>query len=214
MIVAATFAAASRDELGRLARRHVLEHDAQPGEVAHELRRACASTKTRSRSNMSTSASVTSPCSESTTPVLLHRRERWRRALERRHARVRIRRRARRVVLDRDDRARRLRRSRSRPAGVSSVRYSVISGVEAASPARAARPGSGRGRRAPAATVVTGGLRFGMTIARPKTRAVAPTTAASAAPSRRCRCQSSGRRQREAGCGGAREILEYRAIIR
>src|SRR5687768_7909168 len=42
-------------------------------------------------------------------------------------------------------------------------------------------------------TVVTGGRRFGMTIARPNTFAVAPTTAESAAPSRRCRCQSSGR---------------------
>ncbi len=41
--------------------------------------------------------------------------------------------------------------------------------------------------------VVTGGLRFGMMIARPNWRAVCGSTAASMAPSRRCRCQSSGR---------------------
>ena len=43
------------------------------------------------------------------------------------------------------------------------------------------------------AVVVTGGLRFGMMIARPNWRAVSPTTSARASPSRRCRCQSSGR---------------------
>src|SRR5450759_3821192 len=45
---------------------------------------------------------------------------------------------------------------------------------------------------AAAATVVTGGLRFGITIARAKRRAVSGSTALSASPSRRCRCQSSG----------------------
>ena len=44
-----------------------------------------------------------------------------------------------------------------------------------------------------AATVVTGGRRLGMISARPKRRAVSGTTAARAAPSRTCRCQSSGR---------------------
>ena len=41
--------------------------------------------------------------------------------------------------------------------------------------------------------VVTGGFRFGMMIARPNWRAVCGKTAASVAPSRTCRCQSSGR---------------------
>src|SRR5512134_1601672 len=43
------------------------------------------------------------------------------------------------------------------------------------------------------AVVVTGGRRFGITMARANWRAVCGRTAASAAPSRRCRCQSSGR---------------------
>ena len=42
--------------------------------------------------------------------------------------------------------------------------------------------------------VVIGGCRFGITSARPNCRAVNGTTAASCAPSRTCRCQSSGRR--------------------
>ncbi|CAN0618431.1 conserved protein of unknown function [Burkholderia multivorans] len=41
--------------------------------------------------------------------------------------------------------------------------------------------------------VVTGGFRFGMMIARPNWRAVCGSTPASIAPSRTCRCQSSGR---------------------
>ena len=44
-----------------------------------------------------------------------------------------------------------------------------------------------------AATVVTGGFRFGITMARPKRRAVSATTALRARSSRRWRCQSSGR---------------------
>ena len=44
-----------------------------------------------------------------------------------------------------------------------------------------------------ASTVATGGLRFGITIARANCRAVNATTLSSAAPSRRWRCQSSGR---------------------
>src|SRR3954449_3429838 len=43
------------------------------------------------------------------------------------------------------------------------------------------------------ATLVTGGRRFGMMMARPNWRALCGTTARSAAPSRTCRCQSSGR---------------------
>ena len=43
------------------------------------------------------------------------------------------------------------------------------------------------------ATVVTGGLRFGMMIARANWRAVKGTTLARWAPSRTCKCQSSGR---------------------
>jgi hypothetical protein len=56
----------------------------------------------------------------------------------------------------------------------------------------AARPGCARGSPAPPA-VVTGGFRLGITMARPNWRAVKGSTACSAAPSRRCRCQSSGR---------------------
>src|SRR5262245_5876982 len=44
-----------------------------------------------------------------------------------------------------------------------------------------------------ASTVATGGLRLGITIARANCRAVNATTLSSAAPSRRWRCQSSGR---------------------
>src|ERR1035437_3355857 len=76
-------------------------------------------------------------------------------------------------------------------AGMLSVRYKVISGSKRAPAGRAARI---RSRYALAcAVVVTGGLRFGITIARPNWRAVCGSTLASAAPSRRCRCQSSGR---------------------
>ena len=76
---------------------------------------------------------------------------------------------------------------------VLSVRYSVINGVKSAIP-EAAQAAKMRSRYAlAAATVVTGGRRFGMTIARRNTFAVAPITADSAGPSRRCRCQSSGR---------------------
>src|SRR5258706_4796800 len=42
-------------------------------------------------------------------------------------------------------------------------------------------------------TSTTGGSRFGITMARANSRAVAPTTSAIAFPSRRCACQSSGR---------------------
>src|SRR5574343_400439 len=41
--------------------------------------------------------------------------------------------------------------------------------------------------------VVTGGFRLGMMMARPNWAAVCGTTVCSAAPSRTCRCQSSGR---------------------
>ena len=44
------------------------------------------------------------------------------------------------------------------------------------------------------AVVTTGGTRLGMMMARPKWRALSGRTAASIAPSRRCRCQSSGLR--------------------
>src|SRR5947209_6993670 len=43
------------------------------------------------------------------------------------------------------------------------------------------------------AAVVTGGLRFGMTIARANCATLCGSTLFSASPSRRCRCQSSGR---------------------
>ena len=39
---------------------------------------------------------------------------------------------------------------------------------------------------------VTGGTRFGMTMARRKQRAVAGTVSANISPSRKCKCQSSG----------------------
>ncbi len=44
----------------------------------------------------------------------------------------------------------------------------------------------------PGRVVVTGGFRLGITIARANARAVSAAPAASCAPSRRCRCQSSG----------------------
>src|SRR5690606_41782194 len=51
-----------------------------------------------------------------------------------------------------------------------------------------------RSRYAPAiATLVTGGLRLGMITARANCLAANGATLASCAPSRRCRCQSSGR---------------------
>src|SRR5688572_2743815 len=75
-----------------------------------------------------------------------------------------------------------------------SVRYSVISGSKREPAGSAARM---RSRYAAAmATVVTGGFRFGMMIARANCRAVKGRTLASWAPSRTCRCQSSGRRIR------------------
>ena len=43
------------------------------------------------------------------------------------------------------------------------------------------------------AVVVTGGLRLGMTMARANWRALCGSTLARVAPSRRCKCQSSGR---------------------
>ena len=48
-------------------------------------------------------------------------------------------------------------------------------------------------RRIRLAAVVTGGVRLGMTIARANRRALSGSTARSASPSRRWRCQSSGR---------------------
>ena len=75
---------------------------------------------------------------------------------------------------------------------VLSVRYSVICGSNLMPCGTAARM---RARYAASASVVViGGFRFGITSARPNCRAVKGTTAASCAPSRTCRCQSSGRR--------------------
>ena len=75
---------------------------------------------------------------------------------------------------------------------VPSVRYSVISGSKAAPSGRAARIRSRYARASRAVT--TGGTRLGMMIARAKWRALSGATARSMSPSRRCRCQSSGRR--------------------
>ena len=76
--------------------------------------------------------------------------------------------------------------------GVLSVRYSVISGWK-----RDALPAGGQdaldGSRSACAAVVTGGFRFGITIGARELRCAVRHTEASAAPSRRCRCQSSGR---------------------
>src|SRR5204862_2849263 len=59
-----------------------------------------------------------------------------------------------------------------------------------------------------AATSVTGGTRFGMTIARANWRAVHGNTACSIAPSRKWTCQSSGRRiVIVSGVGGIGDIL-------
>ena len=84
--------------------------------------------------------------------------------------------------------------ARARPissGGSVSVRYSVINGEKSLPFGRAARM---RLRYALAISVlVIGGLRFGITTARANWRALAGSTAAIAAPSRRCRCQSSGR---------------------
>ena len=46
----------------------------------------------------------------------------------------------------------------------------------------------------PSRVVATGGIRFGIRMARPKCRAVYGITALSMSPSRTCRCQSSGLR--------------------
>src|SRR5438876_7915306 len=74
---------------------------------------------------------------------------------------------------------------------VLSVRYSASQGWKADPRGRAARI---RSRYAAASAVLTtGGRRFGITKARVNWRAVAGRTLAIAAPSRRCRCQSSGR---------------------
>src|SRR3569623_1886268 len=75
---------------------------------------------------------------------------------------------------------------------MSSVRYSVISGVKSLPGGSAARM---RAREAAAIALGgTGGERFGMTIARANCRAGWCATASSMAPSRRWTCQSSGRR--------------------
>jgi hypothetical protein len=77
--------------------------------------------------------------------------------------------------------------------GVESVRYSVISGWKVLPAGRAARI---RWRYACAsAVVVIGGFRLGITMARPNCAAVNAATEARAGPSRRCTCQSSGRRR-------------------
>jgi hypothetical protein len=68
-----------------------------------------------------------------------------------------------------------------------------MSGVKVEPSGRAA---STRLRYASASfTFTTGGSRFGMMIARPKCRAVKGSDAFSIAPSRTCRCQSSGLRR-------------------
>ncbi len=72
-----------------------------------------------------------------------------------------------------------------------SVRYSDISGSNDTPAGTAARM---RSRYATAcAAVVTGGRRLGMISARANCAAECGTTDAMAAPSRTCRCQSSGR---------------------
>ena len=73
---------------------------------------------------------------------------------------------------------------------IESVRYAVIRGVNSRSAGHAALMRSRYARAA--ATVVTGGRRLGITIARRKRRAVWATTCVSISPSRRCTCQSSG----------------------
>src|SRR5688572_14085713 len=84
--------------------------------------------------------------------------------------------------------------ARSSGGGVVSVRYSVSNGSKRTPAGSAARM---RSRYAAAmATVVTGGFRFGMMIARANCRTLNGRTLASWAPSRTCRCQSSGRRIR------------------
>src|SRR5271169_748715 len=74
---------------------------------------------------------------------------------------------------------------------VLSVRYRVSRGAKRDPGGNAAAIRSRYA--AAAATVVTGGSRLGMTTARPNTRAVAPTTERIGSPSRKWRCQSSGR---------------------
>src|SRR5215831_12644599 len=76
--------------------------------------------------------------------------------------------------------------------GIASVKYNVIKGSNLAPLGTAATMRSRYA--AAAATVVTGGLRFGMMIARANCFAVKGSTELSAAPSRTCKCQSSGRR--------------------
>jgi hypothetical protein len=92
------------------------------------------------------------------------------------------------------------------------VRYSVISGSNAAPAGTAANT---RWRYAVAsARLRTGGFRFGITTARPNTRAVKGTTEASDGPSRRCRClrrksggRSSGRAVRCRGAAGRAPVV-------
>src|SRR5438552_5270991 len=96
-------------------------------------------------------------------------------------------------------------------AVVLSVRYSVIKGAKRDFGGSAAAI---RSRYADAAaTVVTGGVRLGMTTARLNTLAVAPTTERMRSPSRRCTCQSSGRVIVSVGAviGRACFLCDYRA---
>ena len=109
--------------------------------------------------------------------VAFHRGQRRIGIRERSDAGIRVRRRTRRVILDRVDDARRAFARAISAADVRSVRYSVISGSNDV-PGGQRREDSRRDRPRPPAVVVTGGFRLGMTIARPNTRAVAPTTAA------------------------------------
>ena len=177
--------------------------------------RSVSSRKTRSRSNTSTDACVTSPCTSSTRP----------------HAAIAS---SAPVIFDTSVTPKSLLvvapagyslHPRTKPdaaaasmsaALVLSVRYRVICGSNATPSGTAARIWARYS--AASCTVRTGGTRFGIISARPNARAVKGTTEAIFDASRTCRCQSSGvvmvsssaeaaaaRPRRAARTGGRRE---------
>lgn len=163
-------------------------------------RRGCAASSgastapknTGSRSKMSTSAAVTSPCTHSSMPTSAMRAS----AAAQRATSVTP---ASEFVVAPAGYSLAATTPAARAAEISSgevlsVRYSVMSGVKSLPGGSAAKM---RSRYASASAVVrTGGLRFGMMIARAIVRGMCARSDAMFAPSRRWRCQSSGRGRR------------------
>lgn len=124
-------------------------------------------------------------------PKLFHFRQRRIALAKIGHAGIGIRRRPRRVELDRLDEA-----AGPPPGGFHRPAYcrsDTASSAAQSSLLWAAQRGCACRYASAIATVVTGGRRFGMMIARANCRALCGNTDWSASPSRRCRCQSSGR---------------------